>query len=464
MRLKIRWIVVLVIVALFNINAYGSKILFKGNTNKSSLKVRRIIKISILSLKLQKRKSGSFNYVMYIKWKNTGTVKLLGSKLYRKIFMYQNGRKVYLNGNTTPGQKVDVGSIATDAVPLKIICKNKKAPTLTHMSNFATRDFLVEFVYNSKIIGSKKLLHKNMCKKVISRFKQGVVGTPSKVGLNQGKYKLLPDLTVTDITLDKNCRIWATIKNKGPGSLPSYNSIAGQARIRFYVGTKNNGYLLSYIDRYKKLIKPNGTLKITPPGTLGTIPAFQSRKVKVVVDAFTSRIQETNENNNEMTKTLRCSSSMPKVAAGNRSVNYRYIPSDAKPPNTVFKILGISANLSNSGRIEIRVSFNLKPNLFSMIDGLKIYTTKSERYDQTQATHLVKDSLLKGSGSRISPKVIKWTSNSTNVCNTQEPCYVYISYDYHIKDSWGRPLDADKDGRPGGSGGNFWYIRGSGKP
>ncbi len=464
MRLKIRWVVVLVVVVLFNINAYGAKILSKGNLNKSHLKIHKIIKVNIISLRLQKHKSGAFNYVMYIKWKNAGTVNLTGSKLQRKIFMYQDGRKVYLNGNTTPGQKVSAGSIAADAIPLKIVCKNKKPPTLTRLSNSGARDFLVEFVYNSRVIGSKKLLNQNVCKKMTSKFKQGVIGARSKIGSNYSKYKILPDLTVTDIKLDKDCRIWAIIKNRGPGSLPSYNTIAGQAAVRFYVGSKNNGYQLSYLDRHKKLVKPNGTLRATPPGTLGTIPTFQSRRVRVVVDAFANRIKETNEHNNEMTKTLRCSSSMPKVSAGNRSVSYKHIPADTKPPSTIFKILNISTNLSSDRHIEIKVTFNLRPRLFSMVDGLKIYSTKKERYDQTQATHLVKDALLRGSVRRISPKAVQWTSSSTKICNTQEPCTVYIYYDYHIKDIWGRSLDANKNGQPGGSGGNFWYITGSGKP
>ncbi|AEA33829.1 hypothetical protein [Hippea maritima] len=459
MRLKSRWIFVILVIVLFNFSAYGAKILFKGNINKNSPKIHKIVKVDIISLRLQKHKTGSFNYVMYIKWKNAGTVNLVGSYLYIKVYMYQNGRKLYLNGHTLPGQTIAPDSIAGDALPLKIVCENKMTNNLTHFSNPTTRDFLVEFVYNSKIIAFKKLLRQSVCKKNTSQFKQGPVGAYPKTNSKLVKYKLLPDLTVKDIAIDKNCRIWVTIKNNGPGSLPNYNTKAGQALIKFYVGSKNNGYRLSYIDRNKKLSKPNGTLRITPPGSLGTIPLYQSKKVTVIVDAFVNRIQETNENNNKMTKKLRCFPGQTKPAPGKKSINsVKYIPADTKPPNTVFKISNISTHLSSGGHIEIQVSFNLPPNMFSIVDGLKIYTTRSE------ANNLVKDTLLRGSVSRVNSKTIKWRSSAGNICNTQEPCTVYIGYDYHIKDIWGRSLDANRNGMPGGSGGNFWYITGSGKP
>ncbi len=138
---------------------------------------------------------------------------------------------------------------------------------------------------------------------------------PSK---KAGNIRLLPDLIVSDIQLDKDCHILITIKNSGPGGVPDsgYHSKTGAA-IQVYKGSKAwGGMRLAAFDPAGNLKNPGGSVtKAWFPDAANLDLGPGTHTIKVVVDNNTA-VAEKNEGNNTRVQGLSCGK---KMASGSTS-------------------------------------------------------------------------------------------------------------------------------------------------
>ena len=115
----------------------------------------------------------------------------------------------------------------------------------------------------------------------------------------------LPDLTITQVTVNRNCNVVVEVKNNGPGLLPGYvytRHHPKSAGVYIYVNGKPwGGKTIWLFDSTRKLVKPGGKAACVLSYKVGMTPI----KVRAVVDLHND-VKEANEQNNEMTKPLRC--------------------------------------------------------------------------------------------------------------------------------------------------------------
>lgn len=122
-----------------------------------------------------------------------------------------------------------------------------------------------------------------------------------------------PDLAVTDLTLDAECRAVATVQNLGPGTLPAYayDQLQG-AGYTFYKGPAPGaaigGARLATGDAARALVNPGATVQIR---ALNIITGTDD--VRFVVDEG-NVISEASETNNTLTRTLACTIGQPDIA------------------------------------------------------------------------------------------------------------------------------------------------------
>jgi len=110
----------------------------------------------------------------------------------------------------------------------------------------------------------------------------------------------LPDLAVTQVGLNDQCRVVYTLTNLGPGTMPESAFVAGSKPL---VATDIDGSQRAfgqYSDPNKALQQPGGTLgnnPLTSPMVLG------QHTVRVRIDP-TNMLSEADESNNQMTVTV----------------------------------------------------------------------------------------------------------------------------------------------------------------
>jgi hypothetical protein len=123
--------------------------------------------------------------------------------------------------------------------------------------------------------------------------------------------QVLPDLTITDLTVDDQCRVVVTIKNNGPGPLPisAYDQRLGPS-VQFYKDNKPfGGWSLSSADPGRKLKIPGNSVA----WTRGELKFRGQAEVRVVVNKENT-FAESDEANNSLTKTLTCAPKLPDLA------------------------------------------------------------------------------------------------------------------------------------------------------
>jgi hypothetical protein len=119
----------------------------------------------------------------------------------------------------------------------------------------------------------------------------------------------LPDLVVSNVEIDSNCRLRITIQNQGAGPLaPSAYQAPGGATVAFYKdGKAFGGWGLDSIDPQHALATPGG--KVTwlrpSPKLVGTA------QIKVIADAHRNVVAEANENNNSLSRSFTCTPQLP---------------------------------------------------------------------------------------------------------------------------------------------------------
>lgn len=147
-----------------------------------------------------------------------------------------------------------------------------------------------------KITEEKKLYQKNDTKISTEnmRIKQEMV-----------RYKPKPDLIINNIFLNKDCEVVVQVKNIGKGSVPEYvwsKHKPESSNIYLLRNGKNwGGATIYHIDKGKRLQKPGGRLLFR-----SNLKIQNKESITAIVD-MTKQIKESNEKNNTMTKTLKCS-------------------------------------------------------------------------------------------------------------------------------------------------------------
>ena len=116
----------------------------------------------------------------------------------------------------------------------------------------------------------------------------------------------LPDLTVTDVTTKADCRVVATVKNLGPGPLPTGIARDTLGVQYFKDGGAFGGWALSPEDI--EVLRPAGGTLVT---TIGPMLNGEG-DIGAMADSG-HYVKEANENNNTFTKRLSCSMSLPAI-------------------------------------------------------------------------------------------------------------------------------------------------------
>jgi hypothetical protein len=116
--------------------------------------------------------------------------------------------------------------------------------------------------------------------------------------------KRLPDLTIADITLNKQCFVVVHAKNNGPGNVPKKvwtSQTPDSSSIYLYInGKKWGGKTIWNFDTDRDLRNPDGTAVMT-----SNLQVSKTATIKAVID-HTNKVVEKNEKNNAMKKTLTC--------------------------------------------------------------------------------------------------------------------------------------------------------------
>jgi len=119
----------------------------------------------------------------------------------------------------------------------------------------------------------------------------------------------LPDLIVSDIQIDTQCRLSITVRNAGQGPVPAsaYRSPGG-ATVAFYKnGASFGGWGLNAIDPQRKLTTPGASVTWLRAGH----KIQGSMQIRVMADAHRNVVAESNENNNSLDKSFSCTPKLP---------------------------------------------------------------------------------------------------------------------------------------------------------
>ena len=214
--------------------------------------------------------------------------------------------------------------------------------------------------------------------------------------------------------------------------------------MQFYVGQVTNGYTLAHIDVSKKLKMPGGTLTIKPPGTMQSVPSGQTQTVKVFVDAVagygSNPIKEINENNNELIKTLSCSSAGTPIPAIQSAMPETKIPVGAVLTHPLpLQITRLTIGSDAAGNCFAHMHFNQDVDTQQSLNLAKVSFSNRSQWDEVKWGN---------------PKLLLFTSFSqgpTSSTCTYYPCsiHVYVNSSF-VKNVAGRFLDGDYNDEPGG--------------
>jgi hypothetical protein len=144
---------------------------------------------------------------------------------------------------------------------------------------------------------SNNVMKKEVTCRAITAVQPGVVAQLEK----------LPDLTVEDITLNKECFVVVTVKNNGPGAVPDAvwtEHTPDSSSVYLYInGKKWGGETIWHFDTAKNLKNPGGTATMT-----SNLKVTGAATIEADID-LTHKVKETDEKNNAMKKELTCKTS-----------------------------------------------------------------------------------------------------------------------------------------------------------
>lgn len=133
--------------------------------------------------------------------------------------------------------------------------------------------------------------------------------------------QMLPDLTVTDLRLNEQCFIAATVKNNGPGELPARNFVQGiEPSIQFYAGGSPWGGRSLNQQELNALKLPGGTLVALSSRPIPTGPA--ATVVAAEIDSSGNMVAESNETNNRLQQTVTCATATLPVDLAIVGINF----------------------------------------------------------------------------------------------------------------------------------------------
>lgn len=241
-----------------------------------------------------------------------------------------------------------------------------------------------------------------------------------------------PDLFVAEMNLNKDCKLWIKITNKGKGRINSLKH--KQSTIGLKIGKKSLADIkLSEIDPKGKLTKPNGSVMYNTQ-----IKLSKAKKIKLVLDN-NKKIRESDETNNIKSIKLIPDCGSKSLNKTNQST---YAQTGNKPaqrstesatqnagaaPGPVANITEVVGNFGN-GRLFEGGPFTIRGSSFG--------TTKRDIFFQ-----------LKSSSSRYKCSIISWSDNHiTGILpriTASHPCgierarvYIQIpqhSYEFDVK-------------------------------
>lgn len=218
----------------------------------------------------------------------------LSAKDYRSgavTISYEKNRKSFPLTQVDPGKKLlDPGGLATFFSNLNL-SEDQKVQVVADPQNHIlesdttnnSRTILLKPNCSSGIVTSKKEIRTqpDAAKKSLSISKTSpVIAEPED----------LPDLEITRISLNNDCKIAVALKNNGRGKLsPSrYNG----AKIVIIYNRKKTSFSLARVDPGRKLVHPGNSIRFTTPLRLE-----KSQSVQAIVDPQDS-VKESNEKNN----------------------------------------------------------------------------------------------------------------------------------------------------------------------
>jgi len=173
--------------------------------------------------------------------------------------------------------------------------------------------------------------------------------TPGKKGKPVQPGAKLPDLIITDISLDQDCNVVVKVKNAGPGSLPDEVwtvPTPESAGVYLYKDDATwGGASIWKFDPGKSLQPSGGTATFT-----STLKISGSAKIKAVVDLH-KKVAEANEGNNSRTEKLTCK---PEGTAGKPdltipSVKFEKVKKEVDAQKQTYWIFNVIITVKNQG-------------------------------------------------------------------------------------------------------------------
>jgi len=226
--------------------------------------------------------------------------------------------------------------------------------------------------------------------------------------------KPMPDLIVKDVSLINNCSIKFIIQNIGNAGVAATTYLnTSKGFLKIYDGTKLLVDLnLKEADPYKRLRSAGGTeFGVALPGNYN--PAG-THTINVVIDEI-NIVNERNENNNGLAKTLACA-----------------------PPLQIKKM---SIGSDAAGNCFVHIFLNKDGNKTLPLSASKISFSNRSSWNKIEW----------GDAQFISLTSFKNTVPYNSTCPSY-PCTIHVSIDAtFIKDLAGGALDGDYDGIPGGN-------------
>jgi hypothetical protein len=121
----------------------------------------------------------------------------------------------------------------------------------------------------------------------------------------------LPDLVITDITIDSECRLAVTVQNAGKGALPqsAYQEPGGASIAFFKDNAPFGGWGISTIDPQQQLKNPGASVTWLRPSPKISGTAM----IRVAADEPRNVVAEANEKNNSLSRSFTCTPTLPDV-------------------------------------------------------------------------------------------------------------------------------------------------------
>ncbi len=181
----------------------------------------------------------------------------------------------------------------------------------------------------------------------------------SKVYRRRGSHRRvvsrsLPDLVISNISLDKNCRVVVRVRNVGKGKIPINvwtQHKPSSSSVYLKVNGKNwGGATIWKFDRSKRLLRAGGSAVFK-----SSLKVKGSQNITAIVD-MTRQVKESNERNNAKTKKLTCSSKVSFKPIGKKPIMKRSLPDLVVKDIRVAKGCGIKVTIANIGKGGVPVS------------------------------------------------------------------------------------------------------------